>query len=110
MKIMGELPGVGEKGQITYPPNVEALYATEGAFAAHHRNGLVTTWGHPFFGGESELVRIELHDIQWLQTNATMVFATRADLAVIYWGAHRHTDSFYLLREGACSGRWYGAN
>ena len=29
------------------PPNVEALYATEGAFAAHHRNGLVTTWMGP---------------------------------------------------------------
>ena len=67
---------------------MNTLHATEGAFAAHHHNGGVTTWGHPYFGGVSEMVRQELHDIQWLQTNATMIFAMRTDLVVIYWGAH----------------------
>ena len=81
-------PRCGGKGPDHLPHNVDALRATEGAFAAHHENGVVTTWGRPFFGGESEMVREELHDIQWLQTNATMVFAMRTDLAVIYWGAH----------------------
>ena len=68
--------------------SVNTLHATEGAFAAHHHNGGVTTWGHPYFGGESEMVRHELHDIQWVQTNATMFFAMRTDLVVVYWGAH----------------------
>ena len=81
-------PRCGGEGPGQLHHNVNALHATEGAFAAHHDNGVVTTWGHPFFGGESEMVRQELHDTQWLQTNATMVFAMRADLVVIYWGAH----------------------
>ena len=81
-------PRCGGEGPGQSLHNVNTLHATEGAFAAHHHNGGVTTWGHPFFGGESEMVRQELHDIQWLQTNATMIFAMRTDLVVIYWGAH----------------------
>ena len=81
-------PRCGEEGPGQPLHNVDTLHATEGAFAAHHHNGGVTTWGHPYFGGESEMVRQELHNIQWLQTNATMIFAMRTDLVVIYWGAH----------------------
>ena len=81
-------PRCGGEGPGQSLHNVNTLHATEGAFAAHHHNGGVTTWGHPYFGGESEMVRQELHDIQWLQTNATMIFAIKTDLVVIYWGAH----------------------
>ena len=83
-----EAPRCGGDGSDHSLHNVNTLHATEGAFAAHHHNGGVTTWGHPYFGGESEMVRHKLHDIQWLQTNATMIFAMRTDLVVIYWEAH----------------------
>ena len=61
---------------------MSGFYASAG-LVAH-----VTAWSHPYFGEESEMVRHELYDIQWLPTNATMFFAIRTDLVVVYWGAH----------------------
>ena len=69
-------------------PHAESVHATEGAFATLHRGGSVIASGHPFFGGEGAIVRKDLYNVQWLEANATMMFAGRSDLAVIYWGAH----------------------
>ena len=70
------------------PPNVEIIRATDGAFAALRKEGSVSVWGNPNLGGDITLVQSELYAVQWLTASSTIMFAGRADHAIVYWGFH----------------------
>ena len=47
--------------------NVQQVQATDEAFAAIHRNGIVFTWGDSYSGGSSSAVQDQLRNVQQLQ-------------------------------------------
>ena len=62
------------------------IQATESAFAAIKADGTVITWGHPFYGGDSDAVRDQLVDVQHIQATDFAFAAIKDDGTVITWG------------------------
>ena len=66
--------------------DVQHVYSTDSAFAAHLQNGSVVTWGGSCWGGDSQKVQEELKEVEDVTATCGAFAAKLANGKVVTWG------------------------